>query len=104
MPEILEPGDRAPSSGLYKVVHAGQHAPPHYVTALYGDIFPKCLECVDEVRFELAVVAGYMVHTRSSYVPEQRTKKHPCDGQTILESRSFLSPQPKVAVTTTVDC
>ena len=43
MPEILEPGDRAPSSGLYKVVHAGQHALPHYVTALYGDTFPACL-------------------------------------------------------------
>jgi hypothetical protein len=60
MPEILEPGDRVPSSGLYKVVHAGKHALPHYVTALYGDTFPKCLECVDEVRFELAVVAGYI--------------------------------------------
>ena len=49
-----------PSSGLYKVVHAGQHALPHYVTALYGDTFPACLECVDGARFELAVVAGYI--------------------------------------------
>jgi hypothetical protein len=60
MPEILEPGDRVPSSGLYKVVHAGKHALPHYVTALYGDTFPPCLECADGVRFELAVVAGYI--------------------------------------------
>ncbi len=60
MPEILEPGDRAPSSGLYKVVHAGNHALPHYVTALYGDIFPACLECLDGVRFELAIAAGYI--------------------------------------------
>ena len=60
MSEILEPGDRVPSSGLYKVVHAGQHALPHYVTALYGATFPACLDCVDGVRFELAVVAGYI--------------------------------------------
>ena len=37
-----------------------KHALPHYVTALYGDTFPACLECVDGVRFELAVVAGYI--------------------------------------------
>ena len=60
MSEFLKPGDRVPSSGLYKVVHAGRHALPHYVTALYGDTFPACLECVDRVRFEFAVVAGYI--------------------------------------------
>ena len=60
MSEFLEPGDRVPSTGLYKVVHAGQHALPHYVTALYGDIFPACLECLNGVRFELTVGAGYI--------------------------------------------
>jgi hypothetical protein len=60
MPEILEPGDRVPSSGLYKVVHAGRHAQSHYVTALYGDTFPACLECLNGVRFELTIVAGYI--------------------------------------------
>ena len=60
MPEILEPGNRAPSSGLYKVVHAGQHARPHYVTTLCGDTFPACHECSNEVRFEQAIVAGYI--------------------------------------------
>jgi len=35
MPEVFEPGSGAPSSGVYKVIHARQHAQPHYVTALY---------------------------------------------------------------------
>ena len=58
MPKILEPGDRAPDSGVYKVVHARQHAQPHYVTVLYADIFPTCLECSDGVRFELEILAA----------------------------------------------
>ena len=31
------------------------HGEAHYVTALYGDTFPFCLECHDHVRFELVV-------------------------------------------------
>ena len=31
------------------------HGEAHYVTAIYGDTFPPCLECYDNVQFELAV-------------------------------------------------
>ena len=42
MSEIYKPGDRVPATGIYKTVHGQQHAPAHYVTALYGDTFPTC--------------------------------------------------------------
>jgi hypothetical protein len=60
MADIFQPGDRTPCSGMYRVVHALTHTSSHHVLALYGDTFPHCLECTDEVRFELALSAVYM--------------------------------------------
>jgi hypothetical protein len=60
MPEIFKVGEKAPSSGIYKVVHAGNHAESHYVTALYGDTFPACLKCSGGARFELAASAVHV--------------------------------------------
>ena len=53
-------GDKAPTTGVYKTVHAGQHVPAHYVTALFGDTFLPCLDCSDNVRFELALSAVHL--------------------------------------------
>ena len=60
MSETFKAGDGAPSSGVYKVVHAGRHAQPHYVTVLYGDKLPQCHECLGRTRFELAISAVYI--------------------------------------------
>jgi hypothetical protein len=60
MPKTFEAGNRAPSSGVYKVVHGRQHVEPHHVTVLYGDTFPACLECLHRVRFELAIPAAHI--------------------------------------------
>jgi hypothetical protein len=60
MPKTFEAGNRASSSGVYKVIHARQHAEPHYVTVLYGDTFPTCLECRHRVRFDLAIAAVHI--------------------------------------------
>lgn len=60
MADIFRAGDTAPCTGVFKVVHSLQHAAPHYVIALYRDTFPPCLECTDEVRFELALSAVYV--------------------------------------------
>jgi hypothetical protein len=35
------PGSKAELSGVYKAVHENEHVPSHYVTALYGDVFPN---------------------------------------------------------------
>ena len=60
MPEIFKAGDEVPTIGVYKTVHARQHIPPHYVTALFGDTFPPCLECSDNVQFEVALSAVHI--------------------------------------------
>lgn len=40
MTEILRPGNKVQLSGVYKVIHGREHAAPHYVTVLFGDISP----------------------------------------------------------------
>jgi len=62
MGKIFKAGDKVPTTGVYKTIHAQQHIPPHYVTAVFGDTFPPCLECSDNVRFEVALSA---VHVRA---------------------------------------
>ncbi len=61
MPErSFKAADKVPTTGVYKTVHAGQHVPAHYVTALFGDTFLPCLDCSDNVRFELALSAVHL--------------------------------------------
>jgi len=38
--EHFRAGDKAAFSGAYKAIHEKDHVPPHYVTAIYGEIFP----------------------------------------------------------------
>jgi hypothetical protein len=51
---IFRSGDKAPCSGIYKALH-GKHGEPHFVTAVYGEIFPECVKCADSVQFELSI-------------------------------------------------
>ena len=37
--EHFRAGDKAVFSGVYKAIHDKDHVPPHYVTAIYGEIF-----------------------------------------------------------------
>jgi hypothetical protein len=53
-------GERATHSGLYRVIHGWRHAETHPITVVCGDIFPRCLHCCEDVRFELEVAAGYV--------------------------------------------
>jgi len=39
--EHYQAGDKAEFSGVYKAVHDKDHIPAHYVTAFYGEIFPR---------------------------------------------------------------
>lgn len=68
MADMFRAGDSAPCSGVFKVIHSLHHAEPHYVIALYRDTFPPCVECTDEVRFELAIAAVY-VKTHPAFTP-----------------------------------
>ncbi len=60
MPNIFRAGEKVPTTGVYKVVHSRQHVEAHYITALQGDTFPLCLECSDNVRFEVALSAVHV--------------------------------------------
>lgn len=60
MPDIFQAGDTVPASGVYKVVHHNTHIPTHYVTAIYGDTFPRCMRCSNRVRFEIALAAVHV--------------------------------------------
>jgi len=40
MPQV-SPNTKVTVSGVYKVFHADDHVPAHYVTVLYGDTFPN---------------------------------------------------------------
>jgi hypothetical protein len=53
---VYKPGDKAPQSGVYRVVHK-QHRPEHEVTLFRSEQFPRCNRCGDEVRFSLARIA-----------------------------------------------
>jgi hypothetical protein len=53
----LRPGDTAPESGVYRVIHAS-HRPEHLVTMIKGEHLPVCSQCNDGVRFELLEAAG----------------------------------------------
>ena len=70
MANVLQAGESATFSGVYKVVHSGQRE-AHYVLALRGATFPGCLRCSDRVKFQLALSAVYVV-THPFFHSEQR--------------------------------
>lgn len=71
MANVLQAGESATFSGVYKVVHSGQQSEAHYVLALRGATFPGCLRCADQVKFQLALSAIHVV-TRPFFHSEQR--------------------------------
>lgn len=48
--DTFKPGEYAPRSGMYRVVHYA-HRIPHDVTVEEGGRFPKCARCAERVRF-----------------------------------------------------
>ncbi len=54
---VLKPGDKAPQSGIYKVLHH-QHRLSHDVTILAGQSLPACRRCGNDVRFQLVSSAA----------------------------------------------
>jgi hypothetical protein len=58
--DIFKPGDEVRRSGVYRVIHADQHAKPHEVTCVYSDRFPPCRDCRQDVRFVLVRPAQHV--------------------------------------------
>jgi hypothetical protein len=59
--EAYRPGQLAPNSGIYEVVHR-RHRKAHEVTAIRGEEFPACRVCQGEVRYCPTHIASHMTH------------------------------------------
>ncbi len=53
MADRFKSGDKVKKSGIYSVLHEGEHADAHDVTCIAGKMFPECGECGGAVRFLL---------------------------------------------------
>jgi len=56
----LRPGDTAPVSGLYVVIHSEDCQVSHTVTVLSGEILPICSGCSEAVRFQPTISAPHV--------------------------------------------
>ncbi len=54
------PGDTVKQSGIFEVLHDGDHRAAHEVVMIAGDAFPTCETCDRNVRFRLVRTAPYI--------------------------------------------
>jgi len=52
--DTFKPGQKAPHSGIYDIVHDRGHRVQHQVTVLADEHLPPCRGCGKGVRFRLA--------------------------------------------------
>jgi hypothetical protein len=53
MADASKAGDTVKKSGIYSVLHLGEHVDAHDVTCVAGKTFPPCVQCGEGVRFRL---------------------------------------------------
>ena len=58
--DTFRAGEKVKQSGIYEVIHDGDHRAAHDVVMLSGDVFPPCETCDDRVRFQLVRTAPYI--------------------------------------------
>ena len=59
---IYRPGDLAPVSGIYRVVHGGQHRQPHEALVIRGEQLPACRTCRAMVAFQVVHPVSHITH------------------------------------------
>jgi hypothetical protein len=60
MADALKAGETVKKSGIYSVLHDGEHVGAHEVTCVAGRPFPSCGECGEKVRFLLVRAARHV--------------------------------------------
>jgi hypothetical protein len=65
------PGDLAPNSGVYRVVHHA-HRLPHDVTIERETVLPECARCGDHVRFAYLEPAAFVRDDYDFRPPQKR--------------------------------
>jgi PilZ domain len=56
------PGDLAPISGIYRIVHRTAHRPPHEALMIRGEELPPCRVCKTAVSFEVVHPTSHTTH------------------------------------------
>jgi hypothetical protein len=65
----FQTGDRAPETGIYRVVHVN-HRLPHEVVILKDEQFPRYAKCLAAVRFDLIHAAPDLFRHRGHRIYE----------------------------------
>jgi hypothetical protein len=55
-----KPGQKVPTSGIYRVNHDKNHAQSHEVTAVLGEPFPPCRNCGTGITYTLVREAHHV--------------------------------------------
>ncbi|WP_408609950.1 YjzC family protein [Candidatus Korobacter versatilis] len=63
MAQDFKPGQKVPSSGVYRVLHK-DHRKDHDATLREGEQFPTCTVCDHDVRFRLVQSANLIDRDR----------------------------------------
>jgi hypothetical protein len=58
--QLFSAGQPVVETGIYEVLHHGDHRNAHEVVMLSGDAFPPCDTCSEQVRFRLVRTAPYI--------------------------------------------
>lgn len=56
-------------TGIYEIIHHGQHFGSYEVVLISGNCFPHCEVCGEEVRFRLLATSPYIFHDED-FAPE----------------------------------
>lgn len=57
---LFKPGETVPESGIYEVIHEGDHRQAHDAVMIRGNNFPNCEICDQSVRFRIVRTAPYI--------------------------------------------
>ena len=57
---LFKPGETVPESGIYEVIHEGDHRQAHDAVMIRGNQFPGCEVCDQSVRFRIVRTAPYI--------------------------------------------
>ena len=84
----FRPGQMAPISGIYRVIHKIPHRPAHEVMAIRGEHFPTCRICQGRVEFRVDKTGN--VHApvgKVSFSPAQLADNVSAFMDTILRAK-----------------
>ena len=73
---VYRPGDLAPISGIYRVIHLTRHRSPHLAVIIRGEELPLCRNCQGDVEFEVVQTASHVTHDWDFTAPNGLSVSH----------------------------